>query len=136
MKVKIGIEGFTIDSAHYTLSSPGDSQLHGHTYIINVEVEGNINPANGFVIDFNKLKDEIGKIIKEWDHKLIVPKKDLEKISISGPFRNEIKIIEEDYPTAEYIGFELAKEIYNRINMPIKIKIYEGKDSYAIIEYP
>ncbi|MDT7900716.1 MAG: 6-carboxytetrahydropterin synthase [Acidianus sp.] len=136
MKVKIGIEGFTIDSAHYTLSSPVDSQLHGHTYIINVEVEGNINPANGFVIDFNKLKDEIGKIIKEWDHKLIVPKKDLEKISISGPFRNEIKIIEEDYPTAEYIGFELAKEIYNRINMPIKIKIYEGKDSYAIIEYP
>uniref|UniRef100_UPI0035940DB5 6-pyruvoyl trahydropterin synthase family protein n=1 Tax=Acidianus infernus TaxID=12915 RepID=UPI0035940DB5 len=87
-------------------------------------------------IDFNKLKDEIGKIIKEWDHKLIVPKKDLEKISISGPFRNEIKIIEEDYPTAEYIGFELAKEIYNRINMPIKIKIYEVKDSYAIIEYP
>ncbi|BDC18128.1 6-carboxytetrahydropterin synthase [Acidianus sp. HS-5] len=136
MKVKVGIEGFTIDSAHYTLSSPEDSQLHGHTYVINVEIEGEINPTNGFVMDFNKLKGEIGKIIKEWDHKLIVPKKDLEKISISGPFRNEIKIIEEDYPTAEYIGFELAKEIYNRINMPVKLKIYEGKDSYSIIEYP
>ena len=136
MKVKIGIEGFTIDSAHYTLSSPEDSQIHGHTYILNVEVEGEINPSNGFVIDFNKLKSEVEKIVKEWDHKLIVPKKDVEKISISGPFRNEIKIIEEDYPTAEYIGFEIAKEIYNRINMPVKVKIYEGKDSYAIIEYP
>lgn len=39
MKVRVGIEGFSIDSAHYTLSSPKDNQLHGHTYRVTVEVE-------------------------------------------------------------------------------------------------
>ncbi|ARM75111.1 6-pyruvoyl trahydropterin synthase family protein [Acidianus manzaensis] len=136
MKAKVGIEGFTIDSAHYTLSSIGDSQIHGHTYILNVEIEGNINEENGFILDFNYIREIITEIVKEWDHKFIVPKRDLEKISISGPFRNEIKVIDHPFPTAEYIGLEIAKEIYSKLNMKVTLKIYEGKDSYVIIEYP
>ncbi|MEL9969477.1 6-pyruvoyl tetrahydropterin synthase family protein [Metallosphaera sp.] len=138
MKIKVGIEGFTIDSAHYTLSSPKDDQLHGHTYTVSVEVEGDINEDNGFVVDFNKLRNLVNQTISLWDHKFIVPKKDFEKINIASPFRVDVKLIEAPYPTVEYIGIEIAKHIYNSLgnNFKISVKIYEGRDSYAIVEYP
>ncbi|AWR93354.1 6-pyruvoyl trahydropterin synthase family protein [Acidianus brierleyi] len=138
MKVKVGIEGFTIDSAHYTLSSPQDSQLHGHTYILNVEIEGEVNPSNGFVIDFNIAKKTIQDIISKWDHKFIVPTDDYNKINIEAPFKVEVKNIDAPFPTAEYIAIEVARDIYEKLDRKFKIavKIYEGKDSYAIVEYP
>ncbi|MCH4815304.1 MAG: 6-pyruvoyl tetrahydropterin synthase family protein [Saccharolobus sp.] len=138
MKVRVGIEGITMDSAHYTLSSYADSQIHGHTYIINVEVEGEVNEKSGFVVDFNLLKKMIREVIQEWDHKLIIPKVDLDKSRFEGPFRVDYKVIDAPFPTAEYIGIEIAKDIYLKLNKKYRIllKIYEGKDSYAIIEYP
>ncbi|EZQ10825.1 MULTISPECIES: 6-pyruvoyl tetrahydropterin synthase family protein [Acidianus] len=136
MKVRVGIEGIVIDSAHYTLSSPQDSQLHGHTYVVNVEVEGDINTNTGFVVDFNLLKKSVEEVAKKWDHKFIVPKKDLDKIRIDAPFKNEIISIDAPFPTAEFIGLEIAKNLHEKIGMKIYLKIYEGKYSYAVIEYP
>lgn len=138
MRVKVGIEGITIDSAHYTLSSYQDSQIHGHTYLVNVEVEGEVNEKSGFVIDFNLLKKIIKEIVQEWDHKLIIPESDFEKSRFEGPFRMEYKVISAPFPTVEYIGMEIAKVIYEKLDKKYKImvKIYEGKDSYAVIEYP
>ncbi|QKR00535.1 6-pyruvoyl tetrahydropterin synthase family protein [Metallosphaera tengchongensis] len=138
MKVKVGMEGFTIDSAHYTLSSPRDDQLHGHTYTVNVEVEGPLHEESGFVIDFNKLREIVKEAIALWDHKFIVPKRDMDKIQIRSPFRLEVKVIDSPFPTVEYIGTEVAKYISKTLGTEYKvtIKIYEGKDSYAVIEYP
>ncbi|ABP94804.1 6-pyruvoyl tetrahydropterin synthase and hypothetical protein [Metallosphaera sedula] len=138
MKVRVGIEGFSIDSAHYTLSSPKDNQLHGHTYRVTVEVEGEVHEENGFVVDFNKLRELIKEAISSWDHKFIVPRRDMDKISITSPFKLEVKIIEAPYPTVEYIGMEIAKYVFTRLgsNFKVFVKIYEGSDSYALIEYP
>ncbi len=138
MKLRIGVEGITIDSAHYTLSSSPNSQIHGHTYKVAVEVEGQVDPSTGFVIDFDELKAKVREVTKEWDHKLIVPARDKEKLEISGPFRVEIKYLDAPFPTVEYIGMELAKEIYERLGRKFKVylKIYEGADSYAVVEYP
>lgn len=115
MKVKVGIEGFTIDSAHYTLSSPKDNQLHGHTYTVTVEVEGTVNEENGFVIDFNKLRDIVRDAVMSWDHKFIVPRKDLEEIRFVSPFKVDVRVIDAPYPTVEYIGIEIAKHIFSRL---------------------
>ena len=138
MRFRIGLEGFSFDSAHYTLSSEGSQQIHGHTYKVSVEVEGNIDEKSGFVIDFKMLKKIVSEVIKEWDHKLIVPIEDYNQIYIKGPFKLEVKTIPYKYPTAEYIGLEFSKEIYERLGRQFKVivKIYEGENSYAIIEYP
>ncbi len=138
MRIKIGIEGFTIDSAHYTLSSPGNAQLHGHTYTVSVEIEGQVDPSSGFVMDFEILRDTVQQVVKEWDHKLIVPEGDLDKIRVHAPFRMEVKRINAPFATAEYIGVEIAKEVYERLGRRhrVNVKIYEGKGSYAEIEYP
>jgi len=138
MKMRVGIEGLTFDSAHYTLSSPNNAQIHGHTYSLTVELEGNVNPEDGFIVDFEKMRMIVSEIVKKWDHKLIIPVKDYEKTKFEGPFSLELKLIEAPYPTAEYIGLELVKEIYNAFNGKFKVyvKLYEGKDSYVFIEYP
>ncbi|TRM81680.1 6-pyruvoyl tetrahydrobiopterin synthase, partial [Sulfolobus sp. A20-N-F6] len=62
----------------------------------------------------------------------------LEKSRFEGPFRMEYKVINAPFPTVEYIGMEIAKIIYEKLDRKYKImvKIYEGKDSYAVIEYP
>ena len=138
MRFRIGLDGFSFDSAHYTLSSEGNQQLHGHTYKVSVEVEGVIDEKSGFVIDFEILKKIITEVIKEWDHKLIVPIEDYNQIYVKGPFKLEVKTIPYKYPTVEYIGLEISKTIYEKLEKKFKItvKIYEGENSYAIIEYP
>ncbi|BFH73612.1 6-pyruvoyl tetrahydropterin synthase family protein [Sulfurisphaera javensis] len=139
MKVKVGLEGFSFDSAHYTLSSEGNQQIHGHTYRVNVEIEGDsIDENTGFVIDFDIIKKIVAEIIRDWDHKLIVPNEDYDNIYFKGPFKLEIKRIPYRYPTAEYIGLDIAKSIYEKLNRKYKVtvKIYEGEGNYAIIEYP
>ncbi|AAY80296.1 6-pyruvoyl trahydropterin synthase family protein [Sulfolobus acidocaldarius] len=139
MKVVIGVEGFSFDSAHYTLSSKGNDQIHGHTYKLSVEIEGqDVDKNSGFVIDFMILTKIIHEVIREWDHKLIIPSRDARKIELKGPFKVEYKIIEEDFPTVEYIGSEIAKDIYEKLEkkFKVRVKIYEGENSYALIEYP
>ena len=138
MMLRIGVEGFTLDSAHYTLSSEPNSQIHGHTYRISVEVEGQVDPNTGFVIDFDELKAIVREVIREWDHKLIVPEHDREKLEIRGPFRVEFRYLNAPFPSVEYIGMEIAREIFKRLKGKYKVyvKIYEGQDSYAFIEYP
>ena len=138
MRFRIGLEGFSFDSAHYTLSSEGNQQLHGHTYKLSVEIEGDIDEKTGFIIDFEKLKKIVAEVIKEWDHKLIIPLEDYSQIYVKGPFKLEVKTIPYKYPSVEYIGLEISKAIYEKLEKKFKVtvKIYEGENNYAIIEYP
>ncbi|BBD72989.1 6-pyruvoyl tetrahydrobiopterin synthase [Sulfodiicoccus acidiphilus] len=138
MKFRVGVEGFTLDSAHYTLSSPADSQIHGHTYQVNVEVEGEVEESTGFVVNFEEVRRVLTETLREWDHKLIVPARDVEKLELRGPFRVEIKVIDAPFPTAEFIAAELARELHSKLGSPksVRVRIYEGKEQYVTVEYP
>ncbi|MEM4786070.1 MAG: 6-carboxytetrahydropterin synthase, partial [Desulfurococcaceae archaeon] len=108
--------------------------LHGHTYRLSIEVKGDIDPDTGMVIDFSILKKEILSIVKEYDHKIIVSKRDLDKISIKGPFNTEFKIIDYPYATAEYIALDIARRLREKIKLPVRLKLYEGLNNYVIVE--
>ncbi|BBG25255.1 6-pyruvoyl trahydropterin synthase family protein [Sulfuracidifex tepidarius] len=138
MKVKIGMEGFTIDSAHYTPSSPGNEQIHGHTYEVSVEVEGEVDEKTGFVIDFDIFKGIVQDVVREYDHKLLIPRKDADKIEMKGPFVVLTKVIDHPFATVEYIGQDIAKKLHEKLkgSYQIRLKISEGKGAYAVIEYP
>lgn len=136
--MKVGIEGLTFDSAHYTLSSKVDDQIHGHTYIVSVEIDGEIDDSTGFVVDFNELDRVAREVVKEWDHVFIIPKADLDKIDLHGPFKKKLKVIEHPFPTAEYIAIDIARTVFNRLKPKgaVRVKIYEGVGKYAEILYP
>jgi len=134
-KFRVGVENLSFDAAHYTKGVEGKCMnLHGHTFKVNVEVEGVVNPETGFVVDFSVLKKIVKEVIKEYDHKVIVPKKDVNEIFLQGKFKGEVKVL--DYPEAstEYIALDIARKIHVKLNMPVKVKLFEGLGNYVIVE--
>lgn len=134
--MKIGVEGLNFDSAHFTEGiTEKCKNLHGHTFTVDIEVEGEINGETGMVVDFGEVKSAAKETLEDWDHKIIVPKGKRDMIEIGGPFNCQLKIIEGE-PTTENIANEIAKEISKKLDRPTKVKVYEGKRNYAIGIYP
>jgi len=92
---------------------------HGHNYVLEVVVAGEVNPETGYVIDLKKLK----KIIRE----NVISKVDHRHFNHDVDFMNGI------IPTAENI----AKEIWNVLAEKIdegklySVKLYETENNYA-----
>jgi 6-pyruvoyltetrahydropterin/6-carboxytetrahydropterin synthase len=130
--MRIGVEGFSFDAAHYTTGITEKClNIHGHTFRVDVEVEGEISGETGMVIDFGLIKAIVKQVLEEWDHSVIIPKPDLDKIRIEGPFRVKVKVIDEPAATTEYIALNIAKEIGKQLNLKVRVKVYEGFRNYA-----
>lgn len=81
MKLKISGDKLILASAHMLTKHDKCSRLHGHNYEIEVEVEGDLDEDN-MLIDFGPFKAHVGKMVKELDHKIMLPKNNSElKIS-------------------------------------------------------
>lgn len=60
-------------AAHFiTYSGNVCERLHGHNYRVAVEVEGPLD-ENHYVIDFIALRDEVQRLLREWDHRMLLP---------------------------------------------------------------
>ncbi len=134
--MKIGIEGFKFDSAHFTAGITDKCKnIHGHTFTLDVEIEGgDIEKETGMVLDFGILKTTVREVLEEWDHKFLVPKDKIDEVKTDGPFNLELKPVEGE-ATTENIALEIAKEIYQKLKLAVKVKLYEGEKSYAIAEW-
>ena len=65
---------FTFDSAHFLPNVPVGHKcrnMHGHTYLLTVFIEGPLLPHEGWVIDFTDLKKLVKPIIDLPDHNLL-----------------------------------------------------------------
>jgi 6-pyruvoyltetrahydropterin/6-carboxytetrahydropterin synthase len=60
-------------AAHMVIGHQSCGKIHGHSYIVDVEVEGQRSGRFGFVIDFKILKDITRKICKTLDHRVLIP---------------------------------------------------------------
>lgn len=67
------IKEFTFDAAHYLPDYEGPCKnLHGHTFLLQVGVSGNVNSLTGMIIDFAELSQFIKTtIIQLVDHTLL-----------------------------------------------------------------
>jgi 6-pyruvoyltetrahydropterin/6-carboxytetrahydropterin synthase len=99
-----------------------NEHYHGHNYVLEVKLTGEINPETGYVYDLKILSDLIKDEIEErFDHR---------NLNLDTPeFKNLI-------PTAENI----ATVIYNLLrpllplNMDLHIRLWETERNY--VEYP
>jgi 6-pyruvoyltetrahydropterin/6-carboxytetrahydropterin synthase len=101
---------FSFDSAHFLPYVPEGHKcrnMHGHTYRLKVVIEGEPDPQLGWLMDFKELKDKIGFVIEQLDHKLI----------------NDIKGLEN--PTAELITVWIWKQIKPHLPLLSRIELYE-----------
>lgn len=63
----------TFDSAHMLSDYSGKcNNLHGHTYKLQVEIEGEVNQKTNMVIDFNDMKTILNEVVmSNFDHAII-----------------------------------------------------------------
>jgi len=102
---------FTFDAAHQLPWHPGKCrQLHGHTYRLEVSVEGPLDPR-GIVCDFADLDALVRReIIDRFDH----------------CYLNDLL----DNPTAELIAADIWKRLEAVERLPIaRLKLWETADS-------
>ena len=94
---------------------------HGHNYVLEVVVGGDIDPKTGYVVDLKKLKEIIREhVIKKLDHK---------HLNFDVEFMKGIN------PTAENIAIAIWKQLEDKIpsGKLHSVKLYETENNY--VEY-
>ena len=107
-KMRLGIIEY-IDSAHYLPEHETCGIVHGHTYKIEVIVEG--ESSEGMVVDFGDLKAATRRVLQRYDH------------------RNWNDVLE--YPSVENICELLSGELKSQIEHPFVIRVWEGNGKWA-----
>jgi len=70
---------FRWEMGHRLPNHPGHCRnLHGHSYRMVVEIEGEMNPNTGMVIDFADLKAIVKPLVDELDHAFLCQESDVE----------------------------------------------------------
>lgn len=101
--------------------------LHGHTYKVEIEIEGSPD-ARGMVVDFNILK----KLVHDfYDHKIILHKDD-PLVECLKRERQNIVILNKN-PTAENIAKQIAANVMGYTGVDyIKVCVYETTSQCAL----
>lgn len=107
--MRLGITEY-IDCAHFLPGHPKCGQVHGHTYKVEVVIEGE-NRRGGMVVDFNDLKSRTREVLQKYDH------------------RHWNDVLE--LPTVENICELLSRQLRERIQFPLVIRVWEGNGKWA-----
>jgi len=106
--MRVGITEY-IDCAHHLPGHPKCGSPHGHTYQVDVSVEG--DHRGGMIIDFADLKKTVREVLKEFDHK------DWNAVL--------------EYPTVENICELIHGRLKERMGHPFHVRIWEGHGNWA-----
>lgn len=98
-----------IDCAHYLPGHPKCGELHGHTYKVEIVIEG--ENTDGMIIDFADMKMAINEVLNEYDHKSL----------------NDFL----DYPSVENICEMLQERLKSKLLFPFTIRVWEGDGKWA-----
>jgi 6-pyruvoyltetrahydropterin/6-carboxytetrahydropterin synthase len=87
--------------------------LHGHSYRVEVQLDGPVNPRTGFVIDFFDLGKSFAGVLNVLDHKLL----------------NEVKGLEN--PTAKNIAVWIWDRLKSELHHVFVVRVNETADCWA-----
>ena len=106
--MKVGVIDH-LDCAHFLPGHPKCGSLHGHTYKVELVVEGEVR--QGMVMDFADLKQSMREILVQYDHKSW----------------NDFL----DYPSVENICQLLHKQLHDRFAFRFTLRVWEGEGKWA-----
>lgn len=116
---RIGIEsGFS--GAHRLRRYRGSCErLHGHNWIVRVELESEKIGQDGLVMDFRVLKKKLQSILNEMDHNYL----------------NSLSAFKNTEPTAENIAYKIFNDIQKKLpkgKATVRsVRVHESRDSWA-----
>lgn len=94
---------------------------HGHNYLLEVTIEGRVDPVSGMVINLVDVKEAVGEVLVEFDHKHL---------------NLDTEYFTERLPTSENIAVALWDLIGARLpegSRLKRIRLHEDEDLY--VEY-
>lgn len=106
--MKLGTTHY-IDCAHFLPGHPRCGQLHGHTYKVEVIIEG--EKKDGMVLDFADMKKAIHLVLRKYDHKSL----------------NDFL----EYPSVENICEMLQIELKKALSFSFTLRVWEGEGKWA-----
>lgn len=65
--------GLRFSSAHIIPVHSSCGFIHGHSYFVDVEIEGERSGSYEFVVDFKDVKNIVRSICKKLDHRVLIP---------------------------------------------------------------
>lgn len=107
--------------------------IHGHSYKMTVELEGNVN-ENGMVMDYYDMKKIINPIIENLDHAFMVYEKDIQVVEFLNKINSKKKIVNFESTVeniTKYFLEEISKSVLPSNVKKIKVRICESPDDYA-----
>jgi 6-pyruvoyltetrahydropterin/6-carboxytetrahydropterin synthase len=112
-------QAFSFEAAHFlphVAPTHRCRAMHGHSYRVELKLEGPIDPVTGFVIDFFDIEAAFGPLLAQLDHHCL----------------NEIEGLEN--PTAENIAVWIWERTKTLLPQIARVTVFETKDSYAEYE--
>lgn len=106
--MKLGVIDY-IDCAHYLPGHDKCGSLHGHTYKIEVVIEG--EKRSGMIIDFSELRKSVKTALSFFDHKTL----------------NDIIA----YPSVENICESIKGKLGEHIPFPFTLRVWEGHGKWV-----
>lgn len=109
-------QAFHFEAAHW-LPKVADThrcrRMHGHSYRVELTLEGNVNPESGFVVDFFDVESAFAPLLARLDHHCL----------------NEVEGL--DNPTAENIAAWLWDQMKPTLANIQSVKVFETQHCWA-----
>ncbi len=106
--MKLGVTEY-MDCAHYLPGHQTCGSLHGHTYKVEMVIEG--ENKSGMIIDFAELKNSLREILGGYDHKSL----------------NDFL----EYPSVENICEMIKRRLEQRLPFAFTLRVWEGQGKWA-----
>jgi 6-pyruvoyltetrahydropterin/6-carboxytetrahydropterin synthase len=94
---------------------------HGHNYILEVSIEGSVDPVTGMVMNLKELKDILDEeIVQPMDHRFL---------------NKEVQPFDTVVPTTANLAQEIWRRLENRLTGSnttlVRVRIHETQDLYV-----
>lgn len=109
-------QAFTFEAAHRLPNVPQTHRcfrMHGHSYRVELTLEGPVDPVTGFVVDFFDVEAAFAPVLARLDHYCL----------------NEVEGLEN--PTAEHIALWIWARVKPLLPLLSSVKIFETPQSFA-----
>lgn len=113
MKVRL-VREFTFEAAHLLPNAPEGHRcrrLHGHSYRVEIAVEGDVDPATGWFLDYGVIRGQVEPLRQRLDHYYL----------------NEIAGL--DNPTSENLARWLWERLKPGLPSLVRIAVHETCES-------
>lgn len=113
---------WTLEKNQAVFGKCNNPHYHGHNYILEVKVTGEVDRETGYVID--------AKILKELIHRNVIDRYDHKNLNL------DVDDFKETNPTAENIAIKIYEQLRPELNanLALKIRLYETDKNY--VEFP